>query len=230
MNNKPHHIAIIMDGNGRWAQKKQKTRTEGHLEGTKSLQKVIKSCLSHEIKILSVYAFSTENWNRPKKEVIFLMKLLSKMIKKELNNLKKKDIKLKVIGNINELDIKLQHEIKQAEIETENGKTLQFNLLINYGGRQEIVHSFQKILKKDPTITPSEINETLISNHLYTQSIPDPDLVIRTSGEKRISNFLLWQISYSELIFVDILWPDFDESCFEKALIEYNNRQIRFGS
>jgi len=224
----PKHIAIIMDGNGRWAKAKNKNRLLGHKEGVKTLRNIIKTCVNYKITCLSAYAFSTENWKRPKEEVSFLMNLLDIMIKKELKNLKEKNVKVSIIGNKDQLSKKLNKSIELIESETSNCSGLLLNLMINYGSRDEIIHAVNKI-KNNKQLTNKTITEEIINKNLYTHQSPDPEILIRTSGEKRISNFLLWQISYTELYFTDTLWPDFTIKEFSNILLDYQNRNRRFG-
>ena len=222
------HIAIIMDGNGRWARNKKKPRTIGHQEGVNTLREIVKECLTLNIKHLSVYAFSTENWKRPKKEVNFLMTLLNKMILKELNLFINQNIKVKIIGSRQNLSEELTKNFQLIETKTNHCSKMQLNLMINYGSRTEILDAFKTALK-DPSITQDTINEEKISELLYTKSIPDPELLIRTSGESRISNYMLWQISYSELHFTKTLWPDFTAQELQSIINDYHQRKRRFG-
>ncbi|NLJ87188.1 MAG: isoprenyl transferase [Epulopiscium sp.] len=232
MTSLPKHIAIIMDGNGRWAKKKQQSRSFGHKAGTKALEKIIKAADSLGIAHLTVYAFSTENWNRPKEEVNSLMKLLNQYLNQYLKDSKNSNIKIDVIGDISKFDKDTQDKIKQLQELTYNKSGLNLHIALNYGSRDEITRAIKKIIS-DATkskINIEDINASLISNYLDTNGIPDPDLLIRTSGEKRISNFLLWQIAYSELFFSEKLWPDFDENDLYEAIFEYQNRDRRYGS
>ncbi|RAP31517.1 isoprenyl transferase [Candidatus Marinamargulisbacteria bacterium SCGC AG-343-D04] len=228
INKTPPHIAIIMDGNGRWAKSKKKPRTLGHKAGVESLKNTIKACLDLNIKYLSVYTFSKENWKRPEKETSFLMNLLSLAIKQETKNLIEKNVKVKMIGDIASLDKKTIKTIASIEEKTKTFNNLQLNIMINYGSRQEILHCIQEILK-DKNITPESLSEKCIEKHLYTSTIPDPDILIRSGGESRISNFLLWQLSYTELFFIDTLWPDFSEQDLINIVASYQNRHRRFG-
>ncbi len=219
-----------MDGNGRWAAQKNKNRTTGHKEGVNTLRNTIKASILCNIKFLSVYAFSSENWKRPKIEVNFLLKLLGTMIQTEKNNLLKQDIKVKILGDKTKLSPSLNTKIKSLESETAHCKTLQLNIMINYGSREEIIKGFQDLLTDNPQIKPKKITAELFERYLYTESIPDPDLLIRTSGESRISNYLLWQISYSELYFHNKLWPDFTQDDFISILEDFTKRNRRFGA
>ena len=227
----PNHIAVIMDGNGRWAKLKGKPRVFGHKNGVTSVRQVIEGCAEVGINYLTMYAFSTENWNRPKLEVKTLMALLVSSLKKELKTLQKNNIKLNTIGNIENLPKKAQIELAEVIEKTKNNTTLTLTLALSYGSREEIVNVIKNISKKvvNNQLNVEEINEKIINNHLYTFSLPDVDFMIRTSGEKRISNFLLWQIAYAELYFTDTLWPDFRKENLFNAILEYQNRERRFG-
>jgi undecaprenyl diphosphate synthase len=229
--NLPNHIAIIMDGNGRWAEMKGKPRVFGHKNGVTSVKEVIEGCCEIGINYLTLYAFSTENWNRPKLEVRTLMALLVSSLRKELNTLVKNNIKLNTIGNIENLPEKAQAELAEVIEKTKNNASLTLTLALSYGSREEIVNVIRNISKKvvNNQLAVEEINENIINNHLYTFSLPDVDLLIRTSGEKRISNFLLWQIAYAELYFTDTLWPDFRKENLFKAIVNYQHRERRFG-
>jgi len=228
----PRHVAFIMDGNGRWAKKRFLPRIAGHKAGVEALKKVIRYSSEVGIKHVTVYAFSTENWQRPEKEVKGILELLVTAMNKEFDELIANDVKIKMLGIEENLPEKVKKAFNEAEKKTKNNKGLQFNIAFNYGSRKEIIQSVKEISKlvKAESIEINEIDESLFENFLYTKGIPDPDLVIRTSGEVRLSNFLLWQISYSELYFTDTYWPDFDEKAYQKALSEYSNRKRRFGS
>lgn len=227
----PNHIAVIMDGNGRWAQLKGKPRVFGHKNGVASVKDVIEGCREIGVNYLTLYAFSTENWNRPKLEVKTLMALLVSSLRKELNTLIKNNIKLNTIGNIENLPEKAQTELAEVVEKTKNNTSLTLTLALSYGSREEIVNVIRNISKKvvNNQLAIEEINENIINNHLYTFSLPDVDLLIRTSGEKRISNFLLWQIAYAELYFTDTLWPDFRKENLFNAIVNYQQRERRFG-
>ena len=229
--NIPEHLAIIMDGNGRWAKKRGLRREQGHIEGKKSVKKIIESCIELGIKYLTLYAFSTENWNRPKIEIDFLMQLLFLSLNDEFENLNKNNIKFDTIGNLERLPKKISNYLEKVKLETNGNSTLTLTLALSYGSRYELIDAMKEIsLKvKNNIISSKNIDETVINNHLYTRNLPDVDLLIRTSGEKRISNFLLWQIAYSELYFTEKLWPDFEKKDLYKALICYQNRERRFG-
>jgi len=229
--NLPNHIAIIMDGNGRWAKMKGKPRVFGHKNGVTSVKEVIEGCREIGVNYLTLYAFSTENWNRPKLEVKTLMALLVSSLKKELKTLVKNNIKLNTIGNIENLPEKAQIELAEVVEKTKNNTSLTLTLALSYGSREEIVNVIRNISKKvvNNQLAVEEINENIINNHLYTFSLPDVDLLIRTSGEKRISNFLLWQIAYAELYFTNALWPDFRKENLFNAIVDYQQRERRFG-
>ena len=227
----PKHLAIIMDGNGRWAKQKGRLRVFGHEHGVKAVRDVAVNCSKLGIKYLTLYAFSTENWKRPKLEVDTLMKLLVSSLKKELHTLNENDIKLNAIGNIGSLPTRALAELKEVMARTSQNKTMTLTLALSYGSREEIKNAIQSISAKvkNNIISPENIDETIINNHLYTRNLPDVDLLIRTSGEHRISNFLLWQIAYAELYFIDVFWPDFKERHLLEALKNYQHRERRFG-
>lgn len=225
----PSHIAIIMDGNGRWAKQKGKSRNEGHKKGAQVLQELSEYANALGVNYLTVYAFSTENWKRPKDEVEGLMNLLRHHLNRHLKDAKKKTIRFKVLGDKKGLPLDLQQKIEHLEKITADKPGMTVNLAINYGGRDELVRAFNKMLnyaKLDPSI---KIDEALVEQFLDTKGIPDPDLMIRTSGEMRISNFLPWQLAYSEFYFTDTLWPEFTTSTFDEALAAYQQRKRRFG-
>jgi len=227
----PKHVAIIMDGNGRWAKKQGKPRVFGHRRGVKTVQEIVEAATKVGINTLTLYTFSTENWSRPKKEVDMLMGLLVKSLKEELKILIKNNIKLQTIGKIDKLPKRVVNELNEVIAKTKKNNRLTLNLALNYGAREEIVNAIKNISKKvvNKTISIEEINENIINNHLYTVTLPDVDFLIRTSGEKRISNFMLWQIAYAELYFTNVLWPDFKKEHFFQAIIEYQHRERRFG-
>lgn len=227
----PQHLAIIMDGNGRWAKQKGFLRTIGHESGTKSVKTTVETCAKLGIKNLTLYAFSTENWNRPKLEVDTLMKLLISSLKKELKTLNKNNIRLNAIGNLTNLPVKVQAELQEVIQKTSENTRMTLTLALSYGAREELVQAVKKISDKvkNNIISTDTIDETIINQHLYTHDLPDVDLVIRTSGEHRISNFLLWQIAYAEFYFTEVLWPDFNEANLYEAIISYQNRERRFG-
>lgn len=230
-NNIPKHVAIIMDGNGRWAKQQGKPRVFGHRNGVKSVQEIVEAAAEIGINTLTLYTFSTENWNRPKQEVDVLMGLLVSSLKKELKTLTKNNIKLQTIGKIDQLPEKVVAELKEVIEKTKNNTRLTLNLALNYGAREEIVNAIKIISKKvvNNDLSIAEIDENIINNHLYTVTLPDVDFLIRTSGEKRVSNFLLWQIAYAEFYFTDVLWPDFRKEHFLIAIKEYQQRERRFG-
>lgn len=231
VDNLPQHIAIIMDGNGRWAKKQGMMRAFGHENGTKSVQTTVESCARLGIKNLTLYAFSTENWNRPKLEVDTLMKLLISSLKKEVKTLMKNDICLNTIGNLEKLPLSAQKHLAEVKAKTKSNSRMTLTLALNYGAREELVEAVKKITSKvkNNIISIEAIDEAIINEHLYTQNLPDVDLLIRTSGEHRISNFLLWQIAYAELYFTEVLWPDFTEDHLYEAIISYQKRERRFG-
>ena len=229
--NLPKHIAIIMDGNGRWAKEKGFLRVFGHENGTKSVKTTVESCAELGIENLTLYAFSTENWNRPKLEVKTLMQLLISSLKKEMSTLQKNSIRLNAIGNLEHLPARVRKELLHVIDETKNNTRMTLTLALSYGSRDELVNATKQICDKvkNNIISVENIDETLINQHLYTQNLPDVDLLIRTSGEKRISNFLLWQIAYAELYFTDVYWPDFKNENLYEAIINYQKRERRFG-
>jgi undecaprenyl diphosphate synthase len=230
-NNLPKHLAIIMDGNGRWAKKHGLFRTLGHESGTKSVKKIIEACSNLGIENLTLYAFSTENWNRPKVEVEALMKVLVNSLIKELPTLEKNSIKMNAIGNLEKLPAKAQKELQDVINKTAGNTKLVLTLALSYGSREELVNAVKNISDKvkNNIISIDKIDDSVINEHLYTHNLPDVDLLIRTSGEHRISNFLLWQIAYAELYFTDILWPDFKENDLYEAILSYQKRERRFG-
>ena len=221
------HIAIIMDGNRRWAKKHLLPSIMGHKKGVDALKKTTRACDDLGIKYLTLYAFSTENWNRKKEEVDFLMDLLATTLKNELEELNQNNVKMNFIGDLTVLNKQLQEIIEISKEKTKNNTGVVLTVAINYGARDEIVNAVKNIVRDD--IKPEEINQELISKYLYTNTIPDPDLLIRTSGEKRISNYLLWQIAYSEIYITDIFWPDFDKEALKQAIIDFLKRQRRWG-
>lgn len=229
--NLPKHLAIIMDGNGRWAKQKGMLRAFGHENGTKSVRTTVEACARLGIENLTLYAFSTENWNRPKLEVELLMKLLISSLKKELETLVKNNIKLNAIGNLDNLPKVVQKELLEVIEKTKMNTRMTLTLALSYGSREEVLNAVKKISDKvkNNIISIDSIDETVLNNHLYTHDLPDVDLVVRTSGEHRISNFLLWQIAYAEFYFTDVLWPDFTEEHLYEAIISYQKRERRFG-
>ena len=229
--NLPKHIAIIMDGNGRWAKERGKPRVFGHENGKEAIRKTIEKCGKLKISFLTLYAFSTENWNRPKLEVETLMRLLVASLRNELKSLIENNIRLKAIGNIDSLPKKVAKELREVILKTKKNSGLTLTLALSYGSRNELIEAIKQISTKvkNNIISEHNIDETVINTHLYTHDLPDVDLLIRTSGECRISNFLLWQIAYAELYFIDVFWPDFNEQHLVDAIISYQNRERRFG-
>ena len=225
----PQHIAIIMDGNGRWAKIRNENRIQGHIKAKKSVRESIEFCVEKKIKYLTLFAFSTENWKRPKLEVQALMNLLNNVISDELNTLKNQNIKLKVIGDLSPLPKKTKESLELAINETSKNKGLCLILAINYSGKWDIFNATKKILETKQKLDLANFNEKVFEKNLSTYNIPDPELIIRTSGEERISNFYLWQAAYSELYFTDILWPDFNKNELNSAIFEFKNRNRRFG-
>ena len=227
----PDHIAVIMDGNGRWAKAKGLPRTIGHTAGVEALKTTLHLCSNWGIGALTVYAFSTENWSRPSEEVNFLMTLFESVLKRELTNLKLEEVKINFLGDLDPLPIALKDLIQESVESTFNNKGIHFNVCTNYGGRRELVRVAQKLAERSVKgeLNPSSIDENVFASELFTASEVDPDLLIRTSGEKRISNFLLWQLAYAEIHVTDVLWPDFNADTLTKALLDYQSRRRRFG-
>lgn len=229
--NVPRHVAVILDGNGRWAKSKGMPRNYGHAQGSKNVEKICEEAWRMGIKYLTVYAFSTENWSRPKDEVDALMKLLRNYMKTCLKTAAKNDMKVRVIGDKTRLDDDIRSRIAELEEATKNNGGLNFQIALNYGSRDEIVRAVQRIAAdvRVGKMEPEDITSEVISSYLDTHDIPDPDLLIRTSGEERLSNFLLWQLAYSEFYFTDVLWPDFTKEDLVKAIEQYNARDRRYG-
>lgn len=225
------HIAFIMDGNGRWAKKRLMPRSYGHREGVKRIKETVKLCLEYKIKYMTIFCFSTENWKRDKEEIDFLFKLFDEFFEKNIDELNEKGCKVCVMGDTSRLPSTTQKEIKQALEITKNNNKIYLNICLNYGGRDEITYACKKIAQeiKNGNLSVNEINESLINNNLMSAGIPDVDVMVRTSGEQRISNFLLWQIAYAELIFIKEPWPDFKRKQFIKVLEEFTKRDRRFG-
>ena len=219
------HVAIIMDGNGRWGLKHKQSRNKGHKAGLSTVEVVINQCIQNNIKFLTLYTFSSENWKRPKNEITFLFKLLESFLRKKINEIIEKDIKLKFIGELNRLPTKLKKLIKLSEKKTFNKKTLQVNIALNYGSKIELINTVKKIQQKKITI-----NEKNIDNNLYTKHLPNPDILIRTGDTHRLSNFLLWQLSYTEIFFEKKLWPDFTGKDFNKIINKFKSIKRNFGS
>ena len=227
----PKHIAIIMDGNGRWAKKRGKIRVFGHENGTKAVRTTVETCAKLGINHLTLYAFSTENWSRPKLEVKTLMSLLISSLKNEIETLQKNDIQLNALGDVASMPLKVANELKQVMEATKSNSRMTLNLALNYGSRYELTNCMKIIgdkIKKN-IISIEKIDETVINQHLYSRNLPDVDLLIRTSGEQQISNFLLWQIAYAELYFTEVLWPDFTAQHLYEAIENYQKRERRFG-
>ena len=229
--NIPTHLAIIMDGNGRWAKNLGKQRVFGHREGVKRVQEIVETAQREGIQYLTLYTFSTENWNRPKEEVNVLMRLLVRSLKTELNKMLKNGVRLNTIGNQDRLPEEVKEMLGECVEKTKNNDRLVLTLALNYGGKEELTQMVQQIsLKvKNNIISPENVDETIINKHLYTQNLPEVDLLIRTGGEHRISNFLLWQIAYAELYFTPTYWPEFDTDALKEAIANYQNRERRFG-
>ncbi|MFA5555910.1 MAG: isoprenyl transferase [Flavobacteriaceae bacterium] len=227
----PRHIAVIMDGNGRWAKQRGKLRIFGHQNGKKSVQRIVENCARLQVQNLTLYAFSTENWNRPRTEVEALMKLLIGALKSELRKLLENNIRLKTIGNSDLLPESIRKQLFDAIEKTKNNTGMTLTIALSYGSREELTNVFKNICGKvkNNIISIDAIDESVINQHLYTHDLPDVDLLIRTSGEQRISNFLLWQIAYAELYFTQVLWPDFQDNDLYEAIISYQNRERRFG-
>ena len=227
----PRHVAIIMDGNGRWAKNRGKLRISGHRAGVKSVRRAVSFAVSNNIEALTLYAFSSENWNRPQQEVLALMELFVWALDSEVKSLHKHNVRLKVIGDISRFNARLQERIRRAEVLTQDNDGLTLNIAANYGGRWDIIHGVRALATQvqEGLLTPDEISEDLLTPHLCLNELPPVDLVIRTGGEHRISNFLLWQVAYAEFWFSDVLWPDFDEHVFEGALNAFAQRERRFG-
>ena len=219
------HVAIIMDGNGRWGINHKQSRNAGHREGLNTVDIIIKHCITHKIEFLTLYTFSSENWKRPKNEITFLFKLLENFLSKKINEIIKKDIRLKFIGELNKLPIKLQKLTKLSEKKTINKKSLQINIALNYGSKIELINTIKKIKQKK-----IKLNEKNIDKNLYTKNLPDPDILIRTGDTHRLSNFLLWQLSYTEIFFEKKLWPDFTGKDFNKIINKFKNIKRNFGS
>ncbi|BAZ29667.1 undecaprenyl pyrophosphate synthetase [Cylindrospermum sp. NIES-4074] len=229
--NLPQHVAIIMDGNGRWAKQRNLPRIAGHRQGARTLKELLRCCKDWGIKALTAYAFSTENWRRPTEEVDFLMLLFERLLRQELAQMHREGVRISFIGDLSDLPKSLQAEMQYSMVETANNQAIHFTVAVNYGSRNEIIkacHQLAELVQRGE-INPQEINESLVTKHLYTADIPELDLLIRTSGEMRLSNFLLWQMAYTEMYFTDILWPDFDRVAFHQALLSYQKRDRRFG-
>jgi undecaprenyl diphosphate synthase len=230
-NRLPHHIAVIMDGNGRWAKRRGLPRIMGHQRGVDTLKSLLRCCNDWGISALTAYAFSTENWGRPLEEVEFLMTLFERVLRKELKEMMAENVRIRFVGNLESLPVSLREEIDRSMADTQKNTGIQFTVATNYGGRQEIVQACQAIAQKVEAglIKAEDIDEATLEKHLYTVNLSHPDLLIRTSGEMRISNFLLWQMAYAEIYVTPTLWPDFDQAELHKALLDYQQRERRFG-
>ena len=227
----PRHLAIIMDGNGRWAERRGLPRSVGHREGAKAVRRIITNCLDFNIPILTIFAFSTENWKRPKKEIIYLIKLFERVLSKEKANLVKNNIKINFMGRLDNLPNSLTEKMKELHKSTKKNNRLILNIAINYSGKTEIVDALKSVLLKidNKKLSIEEINENTIRDNLYTHNLPDPDLLIRTAGEMRISNFMLWQIAYTELWVTPVFWPDFNENNLVEAIRNFQKRVRKYG-
>ncbi|KQL44419.1 UDP pyrophosphate synthase [Brevibacillus choshinensis] len=228
----PEHVAVIMDGNGRWASMRSLPRVAGHRAGMKTVKNVVKAADEIGVRYITMYAFSTENWKRPRDEVDFLMKLPQEFLSTELDELIERDVRIRMLGSKDELPSHTLKALLEAEEQTRDNRGLQLNFALNYGGRDEIVKAFSIIAEqvKAGKLDPKDLDEEVISRYLYTSEIPDPDLLIRTSGEIRLSNFMLWQLAYTEMWFTDVLWPDFTREHFYQAIVEYQGRARRYGA
>ncbi|WP_392482863.1 isoprenyl transferase [Nostoc sp. C110] len=227
----PQHIAVIMDGNGRWASSRGLPRIAGHRQGASTLKELLRCCKDWGIKALTAYAFSTENWQRPVEEVDFLMHLFERLLHRELAQMHQEGVRISFIGDLSALPKSLQTEMERSMTETLNNQAIHFTVAVNYGSRNEITRVCRQVaqLVEQGQLSAEQVNEGLVEQHLYTADTPEPDLLIRTSGEMRLSNFLLWQMAYTEMYFSDILWPDFNRESFHQALLSYQSRDRRFG-
>ncbi|MBD2429885.1 MULTISPECIES: polyprenyl diphosphate synthase [Fischerella] len=229
--NLPQHVAVIMDGNGRWATRRGLPRIAGHRQGAKTLKELLRCCKDWGIKALTAYAFSTENWRRPIEEVDFLLHLFERLLRRELTQMHREGVRISFIGDLSLLPKSLQTEMQRSMAQTLYNQAIHFTVAVNYGSRNEIIKACRELaeLVQQGELKPQQINESLVAQHLYTTDTPEPDLLIRTSGEMRLSNFLLWQLAYTEIYFTDIFWPDFDRTAFHQALLSYQKRDRRFG-
>ena len=227
----PNHVAVIMDGNGRWAKQRGLPRIEGHRRGANTLKEMLRYCKNVGIKTLTAYAFSTENWGRPLGEVNFLMNLFERLLQKELREMAEEEVCINFIGDLTPLPASLQQEMHRSMERTKNNRGVYFNVAINYGSRHEMINACKQIAQKvqQGELSTEEIDDRTIDEHLYTSASPDPDLLIRTSGEMRLSNFMLWQLAYTEIYVTDTLWPDFDSQQFDRAIVSFQQRDRRFG-
>lgn len=223
----PTHVAIIMDGNGRWAKAHGLPRVAGHRAGTENIRRVLEACVDFGVKILTLYAFSTENWSRPQEEVDHLMRLFSEVIDRETRRLKAQGVQIRHIGSLERIPEHLQNKMLSAIEQTKENDRIILNVALNYGGRQEIVHAIRRMMADG--LTPEQVTEEVVSSYLYTAGLPDPDLIIRTAGEMRLSNFLIWQSAYAEYYSTPVYWPDFDREELYKALVAYSQRERRYG-
>lgn len=232
LNNIPRHVAFIMDGNGRWAKKRGMPRLVGHNAGTETLKKIVKESQRLGVEYITFYAFSTENWKRPSEEVNGLMDILVKFLKSEIDEIHENQVKISILGDISRLPNYARTQVEYALDKTKDNQGMHFNIALNYGSRDEIVRATKRIAEniQNGSLSIEDINENIISKNLYTADMPDPDLLIRTSGEIRLSNFMLWQLAYSEMKFLDIFWPDFNEEIYRKALADYQTRNRRYGA
>jgi undecaprenyl diphosphate synthase len=228
----PQHVAVIMDGNGRWAKQRGLPRIAGHRQGARTLKALLRCCKDWGISALTAYAFSTENWQRPLTEVNFLMNLLERMLQQELAEMQRQGVRITFIGDLSVLPVSLRRAMEVAMAATADNRAIQFNVAVNYGSRTELLQAVRQIVQKAEAgeITAADVDEHLVNQNLYTAHSPEPDLLIRTSGEMRLSNYLLWQLAYTELYFTDVLWPDFDTQAFQQALLTYQGRERRFGT
>lgn len=227
----PNHIAIIMDGNARWARSKNQSLKLGHKVGADNIENIAKACINFGVKYLTIYAFSSENWQRPADEVQYLMNLLEQYLQERTQKLQERDVKIVISGNLEKLSSSTQEKIKEIEQNTKNNKALTLNVAFSYGAREEIVNASKKIAiaVSEGEINLNQIDENIFAQKLYNPDIPDPDLLIRTAGDFRISNFLLWQLAYTEMYFTEVFWPDFDENHLKNAILEFNKRERRYG-
>jgi undecaprenyl diphosphate synthase len=228
----PNHVAVIMDGNGRWATRQGLPRIAGHRRGARVIKELLRCCKDWGVGALTAYAFSTENWRRPTEEVDFLMVLFERLLRKELTEMHQEGVRIRFLGDLSALPNALRREIERSMTETAHNDAVEFNVAINYGSRHEITHACREVAERihRGELSPDAITEELLERHLYTTGSSDPDLLIRTSGEQRLSNFLLWQLAYTEMYFTETLWPEFDRVEFHKALLAYQNRDRRFGA
>lgn len=228
----PQHVAVIMDGNGRWAKRQGFPRIAGHRQGARTLKNLVRCCKDWEIPALTAYAFSTENWRRPLEEVDFLLVLFERLLRQELAEMDREGVRISFIGDLSPLPSSLRREIDHAVLSTADNQSVHFSVAVNYGSRAEITQACRQVAEqvRQGHLQPEDIDEKVIEQHLYTAGTPDPDLLIRSSGELRLSNYLLWQLAYTEFYFTDVFWPDFDRAVFHEALLQYQERDRRFGT